>query len=771
MKNLKIISVLFVAFFAISLIYLTATYAVNITANITNKTINIPINTGEKLLANENILHRLTNATVFEKPSSIYEFFDEDGKYNIISTSEETVYWSVLDSNMNITKTMSTPVIYDKSNADDKPYLKEITLTVGGYIYHQKYLYVIYTRIPSGYTDNALALVKYDKNFNEVARVEVPAGDIIGDTTSPMCGMYIPFYGSANCAIAINSSNILGVFFAKNRFDNHQDSALVFFDLDEMKWASNQKDDTVPKYVPYRLASAHSISHSFAQRMIPTTDGGFMLAELGDAGYRGVTRGIDITQIMIDRGERDITRNMFHCTENPNKNVTYNVVGNIVELSDGYLYVGGAEKTLGRDWGNAINESWNIFAQKYKKVDFEGKTAEELQMFDTEVRAPSGTPPEDDNGFTLYLTGQERDYGVKWLTNLENKTTTVMVRPIKIENDQVVIIWQEVALEESRYGGYQTIDSQEKAYYMIVDKDANILTPKTEIHNVGTLSYELDYMYRNGKIYWSTTSGGNSITIHTLDIKNPLPSDIVNTNTNTSKQNITSNTNAVTNKNNSVTNTNINTSKNNTVTNTNKNNTNTNIANNNNTVITNITFKDVKKTDWYYNAVEYVYKNNIIKGYNATTFAPNDKLSRGMLVTILYRMEGEPAVSGKPKFPDVQNSKDYYYKAVKWATDKKVVSGYTNGKFGPNDNITREDLAVILYRYAKYKGKNTSQTNDLTKFSDTKQISSYALPQIKWAVGAGVISGNANKTLNPKGTATRAEASAMLEKYCKKVGR
>ena len=88
-----------------------------------------------------------------------------------------------------------------------------------------------------------------------------------------------------------------------------------------------------------------------------------------------------------------------------------------------------------------------------------------------------------------------------------------------------------------------------------------------------------------------------------------------------------------------------------------------------------------------------------------------------------------------------------------------------------NDNITREDLAVILYRYAQYKGKNTSQTNDLAKFKDSNKVSSYALPQIKWAVGAGVISGNANGTLNPKGTATRAEASAMLEKYCKKVGR
>ena len=185
----------------------------------------------------------------------------------------------------------------------------------------------------------------------------------------------------------------------------------------------------------------------------------------------------------------------------------------------------------------------------------------------------------------------------------------------------------------------------------------------------------------------------------------------------------------------------------------------------------NIPFKDVKKADWFYNAVQYVYKNNIIKGYDVTTFAPNDKLTRGQLVTILYRMENSPAVSGTTKFPDVQDSKQYYYKAVKWATDKKIVSGYNTGKFGPNDNITREQLAVILNKYAKYKGKNVSATNNLSEFKDKNKVSSYATSQMKWAVGAGVITGNDDKTLKPQGTATRAEVAAMMEKYCKKVGR
>jgi len=187
-------------------------------------------------------------------------------------------------------------------------------------------------------------------------------------------------------------------------------------------------------------------------------------------------------------------------------------------------------------------------------------------------------------------------------------------------------------------------------------------------------------------------------------------------------------------------------------------------------------FIDVVTGKWYANAVKYVYSNNIIKGYNSYTFAPTDNVTRGMLVTILYRMEGEPSVSGKNKFLDVQDSTKYYYKAVKWATDKGIVNGYENGNFGPNDNIQRQQLAVILNKYAKYKGKKTTQTNDLKIYKDADKISSYAINQMKWAVGAGVISGNENrqtgeKTLNPKGAASRAEVAAMLEKYCKNIGR
>ena len=183
-----------------------------------------------------------------------------------------------------------------------------------------------------------------------------------------------------------------------------------------------------------------------------------------------------------------------------------------------------------------------------------------------------------------------------------------------------------------------------------------------------------------------------------------------------------------------------------------------------------IPFTDVSRNSWYYNAVKFVNDNKIVSGYNAYTFAPYDKLTRGMLVTILWRMEGSPDNDGVSKFTDV-DSKAWYAKAVKWAADNKIVSGYTGTtKFGPKDNILRQDLAGVLRNYAKYKGKNVNVTTDLTKFKDYKKISSYANESMQWAVGTGVISGNGNGTLDPKGNANRAEAAAMIQKYCNKVG-
>lgn len=182
---------------------------------------------------------------------------------------------------------------------------------------------------------------------------------------------------------------------------------------------------------------------------------------------------------------------------------------------------------------------------------------------------------------------------------------------------------------------------------------------------------------------------------------------------------------------------------------------------------TELPFEDVDRDEWYYSAIEYAYNKKFISGTSATTFSPEMKLTRGMLVTILHNIEGKPYVQGKCKFPDVQDTQEYYYSAIKWASANNIVSGYSTGNFGPDDNITREQLAVILNQYCKYKGKYKAVKADYSQFTDNGKISEFAKWGMNWAVGSGIINGSKGK-LNPQGTATRAEAAAMLSNYCKK---
>lgn len=179
-------------------------------------------------------------------------------------------------------------------------------------------------------------------------------------------------------------------------------------------------------------------------------------------------------------------------------------------------------------------------------------------------------------------------------------------------------------------------------------------------------------------------------------------------------------------------------------------------------------FKDVSKEDWYYEAVLYNYRSEIILGLNDTTYAPENKFTRGMLVTIIHRMENEEIVSLKNKFPDVFEN-DYYYEAVKWATEKGIIHGYGDGTFKPNKNITREEILVILRNYSEYKGLNVNidYFNCRFMFGDGSKVSSYAIESVEWAISKGIITGYSNdNTIKPQATATRAEASSIIYKYC-----
>jgi len=181
-------------------------------------------------------------------------------------------------------------------------------------------------------------------------------------------------------------------------------------------------------------------------------------------------------------------------------------------------------------------------------------------------------------------------------------------------------------------------------------------------------------------------------------------------------------------------------------------------------------FTDVKTGDWFYDSVRYTVENKLFNGTSATTFSPNADMTRAMLVTILYRLEGKPAVSGTNSFSDVKDG-EWYTDAILWANGKKLVEGYGNGLFGTNDSITREQMAVILYRYAQMKGCSTAKTAELTKFTDAKSVSEWANSAIKWAVAEGLISGTTATTLEPRGTAARAQVATILMRFAKNIAK
>lgn len=181
----------------------------------------------------------------------------------------------------------------------------------------------------------------------------------------------------------------------------------------------------------------------------------------------------------------------------------------------------------------------------------------------------------------------------------------------------------------------------------------------------------------------------------------------------------------------------------------------------------NLPFTDVNATNWYYDAVQYAYEKGMMNGTSTTTFSPNDTTTRGMIVTILHRMEGTPAAVGTA-FTDVPASQ-WYSDAISWASANGIVSGYGNGTFGPGDPITREQMAAILNRYATYKGYDTGTASSISGFSDASQVSSYAVEPMGWAVGNGLISGTGNNTLAPKGNATRAQVATILMRFCENI--
>lgn len=180
-------------------------------------------------------------------------------------------------------------------------------------------------------------------------------------------------------------------------------------------------------------------------------------------------------------------------------------------------------------------------------------------------------------------------------------------------------------------------------------------------------------------------------------------------------------------------------------------------------------FTDVVDTSWYYAAVKYAYEHKLFGGTSATEFSPEATMTRGMMATILYSLEGSPAVSAKSPFSDVADGQ-WYAKAVTWAEENGIVGGIDSESFAPEAGVTREQLAAILYRYAQYKKYSVSAGEDtnILSYDDAEQISSYAVPAIQWACGSGLMTGRTQTALAPVGTVTRAEVAVMLQRFCEK---
>lgn len=184
--------------------------------------------------------------------------------------------------------------------------------------------------------------------------------------------------------------------------------------------------------------------------------------------------------------------------------------------------------------------------------------------------------------------------------------------------------------------------------------------------------------------------------------------------------------------------------------------------------VSTLPFTDVDADDWYYEAVKYAYDNDLMNGMGNNRFAPNTTLSRGMIAQVLYNLEKNPA-AGSGSFTDV-TSGAWYADAVNWAAANDIVNGYSDGTFAPNKDITRQEMATILYRYAQYKGYDTSAKGDLSVFTDGAKTGDWAKDAMVWAVGTGLLEGHAG-AVNPTGTATRAEVATILMRFCENVAK
>ena len=498
--------------------------------------------TNEVIKDTGKMINLVTNT--FCKPAYSMDFVDENGYFNNIYMSNDNVYWTKYDNNMKELSTKTWPLFYNinkEENSGDEH--KILTYNFGNAVYYNNHLYVIYSRYTSkGLTkdeyknENVMAMVKYDSQGKAVATreyktVELDNSYSVGDlnyTTSA------PFYTS-NCSLAVNDG-VIACFYGRNIYISHQTSALMFIDPDTLEIVSDlqnmdlNKNNRIKYYEPY----GHCISHSLGQRIIATSDGQFLMMESGDAGSRGSTRGLMLTKLyevfdeqvnqnVIKKSTKKVAHYSEGSTGTNGYNCTYSVLGNIIELNDGYMYIGGLDKNINQAYGSGLDSPWNVFAQKYDKNFYNMGTQKEMQLLkNTSIRKIIGTKPENTSYGRLYLNGDEVDYGFKWLTDLDDTKCVILVRAVKLKDDNIAILWEEDKMNANPYGGYYLSSSNKVSHYMVIDKEANIIIEDTVLDNA-LISDEEQYVYKDGKIYWTTATGKNlNYMINVLDVEQAI---------------------------------------------------------------------------------------------------------------------------------------------------------------------------------------------------------------------------------------------------------
>ena len=179
-------------------------------------------------------------------------------------------------------------------------------------------------------------------------------------------------------------------------------------------------------------------------------------------------------------------------------------------------------------------------------------------------------------------------------------------------------------------------------------------------------------------------------------------------------------------------------------------------------------FIDVDEDDWYYDAIKYVFENDLMSGTSDITFEPMINTSRAMIATILWRLEGSPEVNYILTYEDVALN-TWYTEAVRWATSEQIMRGYSDTEFGPDDPVTRQELATILFRYADYKGYDTTARADLSRYEDVNEVAEWALEAMQWVNAEGLITGTTATMLSPTSNASRAEVAVILMRFCEDV--